>query len=76
LLTAASDAVDGSSTGTRVPWMWGLLELLLRRNMGLLGSVATVAPKWYQPPPRGPGTPHNAGRFLLREESKLMSGVL
>ena len=22
------DAVDGSSTGTRVPWMWGLLKLL------------------------------------------------
>src|SRR5262245_28755796 len=24
---SAFDAVDGSSTGTRVPWMWGLLEL-------------------------------------------------
>src|SRR5258705_7888180 len=24
---AAVDAVDGSSTGTRVPWMWALLRL-------------------------------------------------
>ena len=24
---AAADAVDGSSTGTRVPWMWALLRL-------------------------------------------------
>src|SRR5215471_9658582 len=27
VLTAAYDAVDGSSTGTRVPWMWGLIKL-------------------------------------------------
>src|SRR5438309_1813362 len=26
LLTAACDAVDGSSTGTEVPWMWVLLK--------------------------------------------------
>src|SRR5262249_49608722 len=26
LLTSASDAVDGSSTGTEVPWMWVLLR--------------------------------------------------
>jgi len=25
--TSASDAVDGSSTGTSVPWMWALLRL-------------------------------------------------
>ena len=25
--TSGVDAVDGSSTGTRVPWMWGLLRL-------------------------------------------------
>ena len=25
--TSASDAVDGSSTGTRVPWIWVLLRL-------------------------------------------------
>jgi hypothetical protein len=25
--SSASDAVDGSSTGTRVPWMWGPLKL-------------------------------------------------
>jgi hypothetical protein len=24
---SASDAVDGSSTGTEVPWMWVLLKL-------------------------------------------------
>jgi hypothetical protein len=24
---SGSDAVDGSSTGTRVPWKWGLLKL-------------------------------------------------
>jgi len=24
---SAFDVVDGSSTGTEVPWMWGLLEL-------------------------------------------------
>jgi hypothetical protein len=27
LLTTALDAVDGSSTGTRVPWMWEPLKL-------------------------------------------------
>src|SRR5205823_11633662 len=27
LRSAAIDAVDGSSTGTEVPWMWGLLRL-------------------------------------------------
>src|SRR3979490_2927148 len=26
-VTSAIDAVDGSSTGTRVPWMWALLRL-------------------------------------------------
>ncbi len=25
--TSVIDAVDGSSTGTRVPWMWALLRL-------------------------------------------------
>ena len=25
--SGAIDAVDGSSTGTRVPWMWALLRL-------------------------------------------------
>src|SRR5580693_3211205 len=25
--TSAYDVVDGSSTGTRVPWMWALLKL-------------------------------------------------
>src|SRR5579863_8918645 len=26
-MTSGIDVVDGSSTGTRVPWMWGLLRL-------------------------------------------------
>jgi hypothetical protein len=29
LLTAAFDAVDGSSTGKEVPWMWVLLVRLM-----------------------------------------------
>src|SRR3977135_664120 len=27
MATSVVDAVDGSSTGTRVPWMWALLRL-------------------------------------------------
>src|SRR5882724_11234693 len=27
VITSAPDAVDGSSTGTSVPWMWALLRL-------------------------------------------------
>jgi hypothetical protein len=26
-ITSGFDVVDGSSTGTRVPWMWALLRL-------------------------------------------------
>jgi hypothetical protein len=44
----------------------------VRRNMGLPRNVASVAPKReYQPPSRGPGTPHNAAPLHRRGSSCL-----
>ena len=44
---SASDAVDGSSTGTRVPWMWALLRLPRFRGAKL--SLSFHASKRYRP---------------------------
>jgi hypothetical protein len=37
---SAVDAVDGSSTGTSVPWMWGLLRL--PRFRGAMQTITTI----------------------------------
>ena len=39
LTTSGIDAVDGSSTGTSVPWMWALLRLPLFRGAGFCELV-------------------------------------
>ena len=38
---SASDAVDGSSTGTRVPWMWVLLRLPRCRGVSI-AAITTI----------------------------------
>ena len=39
LLTAAFDAVDGSSTGTRVPWMWHIATIRCDALIGALSAA-------------------------------------
>jgi hypothetical protein len=40
--TSDFDAVDGSSTGTSVPWMWALLRLPETDVVGLVGAISDL----------------------------------